>query len=166
MKDQLKLFNLIFIGILSFQNCFAQDIYHELTNAENIKTVVCYAYNNGDDFSKRYLQSPAASLNSNTNIILEFDDLDANYAQYHARIIHCDKNWQQSKLLDLEILDGFNDFFLNTYEVSSGTKVPYYHYVFRIPRPKISGNFVIQIFKDQLDGELIIQKKIYFCLNL
>jgi hypothetical protein len=125
-----------------------------------IKTILLYGYSLNDNFNERY-NNPAVINRSirNSSLILEFDDLRAKYASFSAKIIHCDYDWQKSNLAEMEYLEGFNEFFINNYNVSQNTKTPYYHYSFKLPKTKISGNFILQVFENQTEGTPIFERK-------
>jgi hypothetical protein len=146
--------------ILSF-NCVAQEVFEDFTTSEDIKTVTFYSYvANQGDFRQRNKVSPVLNLKANSaSLVIEFDDLRASYNQFRARIIHCETDWKKSKISELEYLEDFNEFFINSYNVSQNTKVPYYHYRYKLPKLKITGNYIIQIFENQLDGKLVVQKR-------
>lgn len=142
----------------------AQDILDEFTRTEDLKTVTLYAYTRGNKPEERYLNPPVAHLqNTAQQIILEFDDIRARFSQYKVRILHCEADWSRSRLLDMEYLSGINEFFINDFNVSQNTKVPYYHYRFVVPKPTISGNFILQLFENE---ELVIQRKFWVYENL
>ena len=154
------LFKVIILCSIFSKTGYSQEIFGEFVKNESIKTLNFYAFVQTDNFEERYNNPAVLNLgNKYSNLILEFDDLRAQYAEYQVRIIHCDYNWKKSQLTELEFLDGFNQFFINTYEVSQSTKVPYYHYSFKLPNVKLSGNYILQIFEDDLNSEPIIQKR-------
>lgn len=137
----------------------AQEILEEFTLTEDLKTVTLYAYTRGDKPHERYLNPPVADLrNTHQQIILEFDDLRARFSQYKVKILHGEADWSRSRLLDMEYLTEINEFFINDFNVSQNTKVPYYHYRFVVPKPLISGNFILQLFEND---ELIIQRRFW-----
>ncbi len=85
-------------------------------------------------------------------IILRFDDLSASEQDYYYKIVHCDYDWTPSDLLKSQYLDGVDNQRIIDYENSYSTLQPYSHYRLRIPnsnvRPKLSGNYVLQIFNN------------------
>ena len=81
-----------------------EDASYEL----EIKTVRIYPRGNA-------LAPSTASLQAQ-NLILEFDDLTDQRDNYNARIIHCNQNWTQSGLQDLDFLPNYNEFPLNNSE--------------------------------------------------
>lgn len=130
------------------------------TLPDYIKTVLLYAYSPTDNFNERYTNPAILNLNSpNSSLILEFDDLRAKYASFSTKIIHCDYDWKKSNLAEMEYLEGFNEFYVNNYDVSQNTKTPYYHYSFKLPKTKISGNFILQVFDNQDSETPVFERK-------
>jgi len=152
-----KLFFLILF--LQFSKVYSQEVFIEKISNPEIKTILFYGFGPNQNFQKRYLLPPIINLNGNNSLFIEFDDLRASYSQFSAKIIHCETNWVKSNLNEMEYLEGFNEFFINTFDVSQNTKIPYYHFRFKLPKLKVSGNYILQIFEDNLNGTLIIQKK-------
>jgi hypothetical protein len=139
-----------------------ENIFSKTSNPidDDLKSIVLYAYTPSDNFNERYNNPAVLNKNSlNTYLILEFDDLRAKYASFSAKIIHCDYDWQKSNLAEMEYLEGFNEFFINNYHVSQNTKTPYYHYSFKLPKTKISGNFILQVFENRTEGTPIFERK-------
>ncbi len=149
----------VILVLLIIGEARAQQLYEEFTHTESLKTLTLYAFTRGDKPEIRYLNPPVADLqNAAQQLVLEFDDLKARFSQYKVRIMHCEADWSRSRLLDMEYLAGINEFFLNDFQVSQNTKVPYYHYRFIVPKPLISGNFVLQLFEND---ELVVQRKFW-----
>lgn len=122
----------------------------------NIRTVQLYPFSN----TKYPALSPAVfSLNSMDPMILEFDDLTASYRQFHVKIVHCNQDWTSSILRDIDFLSDFNDFIINNFEVSQSTKVKYYHYGFQLPKQKISGNYMLEVYENSIEGPLILSHR-------
>lgn len=131
---QILIFILFFLPVL----CIGQNF--------GLKTILFYSYGQGDDFSQRINNPPVIYLNGNQSLILEFDDLNATYSQYKAKVKHLTLTGIPSDLSEIEYLNDFNEYFVNDYSVSENTKIPFYHYGVKIPTPKISGNFLLQLF--------------------
>lgn len=139
--------------LLSFQS-FAQDSF-ELTNKVYdpfIKTV--RVYKNGINSSAQ-LNSPAITLNG-PKLVLEFDELFNDAYTYQVKYIRCDADWSQSSLSDLQFLDTYNEFTINEYDYSFNTLTPYVHYSIVLPTPKLSGNYVLVVYADGDEDDVII----------
>lgn len=147
---------LIFTGMSS--NLFAQfeepDTidYLDYSNKvfrSNIKTVLFHR--NGWELSP-----PLMKLNSGENLMLSFDDLEADGKEYTFTIIHCNANWTPSKLEKYEYIDGYEEDYLYEYKFSANTIVSYAHYELIFPtqdlQPKISGNYILKVFFEDEDS--------------
>jgi hypothetical protein len=152
---------IIITWFLSY-SLFAQDELKEYCSEEQIKTVLFYNIGPNEPFQNKYTNSAVTILNQKSQrLILEFDDLRATHRLFKVKIIHVDLGWQKSKLREMQYLQDFNEYFINDYKVSEGPKVNYYHYGFLVPKPKISGNYVLQVFDSNDEDKVIIQKRFW-----
>lgn len=150
---------LIYIFLLLNYSVYSQRVYHDFIGSEDLKSVTFYSYDAQDNRLERILNPPVVNLyNPGQYLVLEFDDLKAGFSRYKARIISCDIDWEQSLLMDMEYLDTINEFYLDDFSVSQNTKVPYYHYRFVVPKPKLSGNYVLQVFEDE---RVVLEKRFW-----
>lgn len=94
-------------------------------------------------------------------IELSFDDLDGDEKNYTYSVVHCDYNWQPSKIAPTEYLNGLTTDNLRTYSNSFNTYQIYTHYNLILPNDKmnfkLSGNYILQV-KDDYD-ELIFTRR-------
>lgn len=136
-----------------------QKTSEEFVKEEYLKTVTLYSYSAQDNFQKRYLNPAVVNLaNPGQQLVFEFDDMRAQFSEYKIRIIHCELDGTPSRLLEMEYLSQINELFLNDFRVSQNTKVPYYHYRVIVPKPSISGNFILQLYEND---EIVIQRKFW-----
>jgi hypothetical protein len=131
--------------------------FNDFIYESNIKSVLFYPLINGD--AQEAAQSPTIPLSQPYPLVLEFDELGdvANY--YMAKIIHCNADWKPSSLNSLEFLDTFNEFRLNDFEFSNNSRVPYVHFKMMLPKVKISGNYLLKIYHEGNENQLIITKR-------
>ena len=134
----------LFFIIASTLPLFAQN--------ESLKSIEFYA--SSSNGSK--LKPPVISLQGSDYLVLEFDDLENSYKQFHVKLVYCDYNWQPSNLPVLSYLSEFNDFIINQYANSQSTKVPYIHYGFRVPQVKLSGNYFLELYDGGIYGEPLL----------
>lgn len=121
-----------------------------------IKTVRLYPrFNTGD----QDLQAPIVSLTSNPGLILEFDALLEDHEPYQAKLIHCNSNWTRSMLSDIEILADYNSFDLNDFKYSENTNTLYTHYIFEVPKPKVSGNFILMVYQNSDQDDVLFTSR-------
>jgi Domain of unknown function (DUF5103) len=92
---------------------------------------------------------PAVAQLGSEKFVLEFDDLAGEYQQFHVKILPFTSDWQPQNLSELEYLPEYNDFIINDYQVSQGTKVHFYHYRVELPPVKIAGNYLVVAFREQ-----------------
>lgn len=140
-------------------NVFSQVNTQDAVYSSEIKTVLLYPFSGSLTAPIRTVSPPIRKLNDNQPIVLEFDDLSTEYAQYHVKIKHCNANWKLSLLNEIEYLNDFNDFIINDYEVSQNTKISYFHYLFKVPEVKLSGNYVLIVSKDNDRSKPVLVKR-------
>ena len=119
-----------------------------------IKTVLCHK-------KEDELSLPILNLNTDNQLLVSFDDLEADIKDYYYTIIHCNYDWTASDLMKNEYISGFTDESINDYEFSFNTLQKYTHYTFNFPndelKPTLSGNYVFKIFEQ--GGETIAYKR-------
>jgi len=98
---------------------------------------------------------PCYSLGSNDNISIDFDILNGNIESLQYEIIHCNKNWEKSNLMEMEYIEGFAINFIENNEISHGPIQQYIHYNFEVPNENLnfikSGNYIILIYDYELN---------------
>lgn len=102
---------------------------------------------------------PAVTQLGQPDLILEFDDLRNDINNYYARIIHCQYDWIPSSLRDLDFMTDYNEFNVNDYAYSSNTNIPYVHYKFQLPRVKLPGNYLLIVYRDGKQDDLILSHR-------
>lgn len=103
--------------------------------------------------------APAAVPLQSGRLLLTFDDLQPDYEQYQARIIHCNWDWQESRLTSLQFLYDYNEFPLTEYDFSQNTRIPYVHYRFELPRVKIPGNYVLAVYRNNNPADVVLSRR-------
>lgn len=142
----------------SLVNVQGQTVFSDHIFAENIKTVQLYPENNP-------LSEAIIFLNEQQTLILKFDELDSDYREFAYTLIHCDAKWQQSDLSPNEYLDGYTEAYIQDYQFSQNTKVPFVHYSIAIPNYDIqirySGNYILKVYPEGEPENPIFTKKLY-----
>ncbi|MEQ8238201.1 MAG: DUF5103 domain-containing protein [Cyclobacteriaceae bacterium] len=127
-------------------------VYDNFDYTENVGIALVYPKNLSSN-------SYAVINSSGSNIILNFDLLENNYRNLTLSMAHCNRNWEPSSLMAVRFLDTYNEFNTINYYFSANTLVDYTNYIFDLPAPKISGNYILTV-KDENSGELILSRKL------
>jgi hypothetical protein len=95
---------------------------------------------------------PAIELNSDSHILIQFDDLVSFARNYSYQLIHCNYDWTVSELFSDEFMDGFNENPILDYDYSTNTKQVYVNYSITLPNEdvqiKVAGNYVIRVIEN------------------
>jgi hypothetical protein len=121
-------------------------------NAQNIKSV-----------QLRPLQENnfSAIVPLGTILELSFDDLDSDSKDYQYRIEHMTHDWQKSRLLSSQFINGFDENSIIDVTNSFNTFQNYTHYSVKIPNVNSvitkSGNYLVSVLND--DDEVVFSRK-------
>jgi hypothetical protein len=131
----------------------------DATFSKSIETVLLYPSMGEDSNPKKQVRPAVLALTDAENLLLEFDDFDPQYQNYHIRIVPCTPTWELARLNDIEYLKDFNDLIISNYQLSYATKLSYYHYKVAVPKTKIGGNFLVQIYKNSDKANPVLQRR-------
>ena len=96
-----------------------------------------------------------------TTLELSFDDLDADAKDYSYRIEHMTHDWQKSRLLSSQFIDGFDENTIINVTNSFNTFQSYTHYSVKIPNANTiitkSGNYLLSVLND--DDEIVFKRR-------
>src|SRR5690606_9304045 len=149
-KMTFKYISLLSIFLIS-STIFSQ--VSEVNPPDYIKTIA---------FKSNTPESQLPVLKLGDYLVLEFDALNGNEADYYYTIEHYNYDWTPSVLVKSEFMDGFDNQRIRNYENSFNTYQIYSHYKLTIPndqtkRLKISGNYMLHVFNS--DSELVFSRK-------
>ncbi len=137
--------------------------YDNFIYRPNIKTVIL-------ENAQLPLSEPAIELNSGMQLLLKFDDLDADYKEYWYTIIHCDAQWKPSDITRSTYLYSFFEDRIMDYSFSFNTLQPYTNYQLRFPneqiKPMISGNYLLKVYLDNNPDSVAFTKRFLVYENL
>jgi hypothetical protein len=137
---------------------FGQNALEDTIFNENIKSLELYPQDNR-------LGYPVFVLDNPTVLILAFDELNENFQQYVYTFQLCNADWKPTDLLPNEYLNGFTEAYIEYYQFSKNTKVPYIHYSLTIPNQNIqfrnSGNYILKVFPENEPDKPIFTKRFY-----
>ena len=120
------------------------------------RTVLFYA-NTGKEAD--VLEPPTISLGTGNVLRLEWDEMGNTYHNYYYKILPCTWDWKPGILQDMEITEQYNEFVMDGYELSSGTRVPFVHYFANVPRVKLSGNYVLMVYREGKKEDVVITRR-------
>ena len=110
-----------------------------------------------------FMSPPVIRLGTNDRILVKFDEIgeDNSYLEY--RLIHCDADWQPSRLIESEYLEGFNSVRIEDYAYSTATFVHYVNYLIAFPNEELqikhSGNYLLQVYDPERPEETLLQTR-------
>lgn len=106
-----------------------------------------------------FMSPPVIRMGTNDRLIIKFDEIgeDNSYLEY--RLLHCNADWQPSRLIESEYVSGFNAQRIEDFAFSSATFVHYVNYLITLPNEDMqilhSGNYLLQVY-DPEDPEIIL----------
>lgn len=119
-------------------------VQKEIPPPENVRSIVFKGSNNAAQF-------PLITLGE--KVILTFDDLYADEADYYYRIEHCNYDWTPSNLIKNQYLDGLDNQRILQYGNSLTSLQPYSAYRLELPNRftsfRLSGNYILKIYDNR-----------------
>ena len=129
-------FNFLFFSF-TFTTLYAQTADSIFKN--NIRSARLYNYGN-------QLSLPVINLNSNDQVELHFDDLDADVKYYYYTYQLCNADWAPVNFSPFDYLKGFTQSRITNYRFSSIAYTRYTHYQALLPdRSYLSTGFYKKI---------------------
>lgn len=123
---------------------------------DNIRSVRLYKA--GDIYSY-----PILTLNSNEQLELHFDDMDADIKNYYYSFQLCNADWTVSNLLPFDYVRGFQSTRITNYRNSSISINRYTHYQASFPdrngTPTRSGNYLLKVFRNNDTSDLYFTRR-------
>lgn len=112
------------------------------------------------------LENPIIQFRQNQALMLYFDLLTEKFEYLTAKIYHCNKNWSKSLLRDIEFLDKINNYPITEFDYSINTKQPYIQYSLRLPKPILSGNFIVSVHRRGNPEDILLTRKFMVVDNI
>ncbi|MDE5877481.1 MAG: DUF5103 domain-containing protein [Muribaculaceae bacterium] len=110
-----------------------------------------------------FTQAPVIRLNSGDRVIVSFDEIGDDFSQLQYSLLHCNADWQPSRLLESEYLDGFNVADVDDYAFSTNTFIHYVNYRIELPneymQPLVSGNYLLRVYERDEPENILLQAR-------
>jgi hypothetical protein len=104
------------------------------------------------------MTDPVILLNSEEQLLLSFDDLQADVKAYQYTVVHCNSDWTKTDIWPNEYIEGFTDGIIDNYNFSFNTRQHFTHYELLFPNDKfritLSGNYMLKVYRDQDEQNL------------
>lgn len=149
MKKIVSFFLIVQIGVAKAQ-------MPDHTYKANIQSVKLHKY--GDIYSYPFL-----TLNSNEQLELHFDDMEAGVKNYYYGFQLCNVDWIPANIQPFDYIRGFQSNRITTYRNSSIVQTKYTHYQAFLPErnsaPTRAGNYLLKVFLNDDTAKLIFTKR-------
>jgi hypothetical protein len=108
---------------------------------------------------------PVLELGSSQRLICKFDLFSRDPKNYRYTIVHCDADWNPSRLVTSEYLEGFPDNAINDYAFSINATIPYINYRLILPNEnaliRLSGNYLLKVWEEEKKDQPVLVKPFY-----
>lgn len=146
---------LAFLIFASTSGLFSQ-VLEDKVYSEHINSVRLFPKGTQQDSQ---LDAPVVALSGGRPLVLLFDDIAYDPEQYSVKLIHCDANWQKSALRDNDFSVSFNEYNVQEYSYSVNTRIPYIHYSFTVPRVTKSGNYLLKVYRNRNENDVVLTRR-------
>ncbi len=150
-------FNILLINSLTFSKPFDEVKMIDHIYNTDVKTVLLYLASQPAPNSP--LPPPIVSLSDPYPLLLEFDKFGSEIERFAVKIINCNHDWTVSLLNPVEYLNDYNEFYIRDREFSMNTKVRFTHYRFIMPTVKLSGNYVLKVYEENNEGNVLLTRR-------
>ncbi len=142
----------------TLNNISETKVWENTIYKENIKSVVIHRKNSELSF-------PIVKLDTEDQLLLQFDEIGTTVNNYSFSLIHCNSNWQQSDLNQIEYIDGYQEVDIADYSFSQNTLVNYINYTVEFPTENFqftkSGNYIIKVYERNNPENIILARRFY-----
>lgn len=117
-----------------------------------------------------FMAPPVIRMGTQDRIVITFDEIgeDNSYLEY--RLIHCNSDWQPSRLIESEYISGFNSARIDDYAFSQSTFVHYVNYLITLPNEDMqilhSGNYLLQVYDPDDPETTLMQTRFQVTENI
>lgn len=113
--------------------------------------------------SNGFMAQPVVRLGTDDRVVITFDEIGDDFSQLQYSLVHCNADWQPSRLLESEYVESFNIADVDDYAFSSNTFIHYVNYRIEVPndqmQPLVSGNYLLRIYDRDEPSETLLQAR-------
>ncbi|MCK9414113.1 MAG: DUF5103 domain-containing protein [Prolixibacteraceae bacterium] len=113
----------------------------------------------------REFSLPVLQMGSSQRLICKFDHLSGEARNYYYTIVQCDAEWNPSRLVSSEYMEGFQENPVNDYAFSINTTIPYVNYRIILPNDQVkillSGNYLLKVWEDSNKEQPVMVRPFY-----
>lgn len=110
-----------------------------------------------------FMSPPVIRLGSGEQIIISFDEIGYDWSRLQYRLVHCNADWQPSRLIDSEFVDGFNYADIEDYAFSGNTFTSFVNYRIAVPSEEMpilaSGNYALEVYSPDDSDEVLLRAR-------
>lgn len=110
-----------------------------------------------------FMTPPIIRLSTSDRLWINFDIIGNEHEYLRYKVIHCNADWQPSRLLESEYLSSFNEGEITDYAYSSNTYIHYVNYNIEIPNEDMEflrgGNYLLQVYPEGNPDDILLQER-------
>lgn len=110
-----------------------------------------------------FMNPPVIRLGSHDRLDINFDIIGDQHEYLRYKLIHCNSDWQPSRLMESEYLGSFNEAEIDDYAYSTGTYIHYVNYNISLPDARLpiiaSGNYLLQVYPENSPDDILLQTR-------
>lgn len=111
------------------------------------------------------MADPVIQLGGADRLVFSFDEIADDRRYLRCRLVHCNADWQPSRLVESEYADGFNQDEIDDFGYSQNTFVRYVNYRYELGgeeselQPLVSGNYLWQVYDEDNPDTVLLQAR-------
>lgn len=156
-------FNRLLAGLMSVLGTVSASGAGAAGVAYRASGVATVEFRRNDAVDRTQTRVPACvicHLGQPEGLTLSFDVIGGNVESLYYDFVHCDADWQQSDLMEMEFVDGFNRIYgTEKASLSFNTTTAYVHYDVAISTAPLlaSGNYIVEV-RQSADDALLVRE--------
>jgi hypothetical protein len=115
------------------------------------------------------LSIPVLTLGGSDQVVLGFDDLDADVKNYYYTLVLCNSDWKPANMNPFDYMKGFTENRIDNYHYSTLPLQHYTHYTLTLPNNNCvltrSGNYLLKVYLDSDTSQLAFTRRLLVVQN-